>query len=168
MSENHATDHNTADRHADKVDIEELLRSGMSVQISPQGTSMYPMIRQGRDQVIIEPVNAEEVRRGDVLLYRRDHSILVLHRLHHHSREGLYMVGDNQTLIEGPVRPDQIRGRMAALVRGEKMISTGSFGWIITGRVWLFLRPLRPYIKKAGSLVKRLVRHIAGDSWKGK
>ena len=83
------------------VDIEKLLRENKAIQIRPQGYSMYPFLVPGRDEVVIESVDPHKVKRGDVILYRRTGSILVLHRVYRHDKTGIYMVGDNQTEIEG-------------------------------------------------------------------
>lgn len=66
-----------------KADIEKLLAEGNTIQLHPQGYSMYPMFCPGRDEAIISPVqDASELKRGDVVLYRRDGGILVLHRIY--------------------------------------------------------------------------------------
>ena len=38
---------------------------------SQRGYSMYPLIVPGRDEVFVERVSPESLRRGDVVLYRR-------------------------------------------------------------------------------------------------
>lgn len=148
-----------------KADIEQLLRDGYSVQLPTTGWSMYPLIVNGRDQVVISPLlfgeasskgRAEHFHRGDVLLYRRDSGILVLHRVWKVRPEGLYMVGDNQIEIEGPLRPDQVRGRMTAVVRKGRTISVNSPLYRIPTHVWLALRPLRPAISHGVHNIKKL------------
>ena len=64
------------------MDIEKLLEQGKRLRIKPRGYSMYPLIVPGRDEVFVERVSPESLRRGDVVLYRRrDENILVLHRI---------------------------------------------------------------------------------------
>ena len=106
-----------------KVNVAELLAQGQTVQFPPTGWSMYPLLVPGRDQVIVEPVDPAALRRGDVALYRRDQGILVLHRICRVRPEGFYLVGDNQKEVEGPLRPSQFLGRMAAVVRKGKTVS---------------------------------------------
>ena len=59
-------------------DIEQLLKDGSAIQLKPQGYSMYPLFHPGRDEAIIEAYPIDQLRRGDVILYRRDQGILVL------------------------------------------------------------------------------------------
>ena len=141
-----------------KVSVETLLAQGQSVQLPPTGWSMYPLIAEGRDQVIIEPASPAELRRGDVVLYRRDSGILVLHRICRCTEAGFYMVGDNQRAIEGPLRPDQIKGKMAAVIRKGKTIPVTSPVYRILTGLWLLARPVRPQISRFAASVKRLFR----------
>lgn len=138
------------------VDLEQLLARGNTIQIKPQGTSMFPLFIPGRDEALISPADASSLHRGDVVLYRRDESILVLHRIYKINARGFYMVGDNQTEIEGPLRPDQIRGRLTGIIRNHRYISVQNPVYRLLSGTWLLLRPLRPAISKAGSFIKHL------------
>jgi hypothetical protein len=146
-----------------RQDIEQLLQEGQNLNIKPQGYSMYPVLVPGRDEAIIEPINGRKLKRGDVVLYRRDKNvanggILVLHRIWKVRPEGIYLVGDNQKEIEGPLRPDQMRGVMAGMNRKGKFIPvTNAVYRVLTG-IWLWLRPFRPVISKTAAFFKRLVR----------
>lgn len=134
-----------------KIDIEKVLKTGQAIQIKPIGFSMYPLIVQGRDEVIIEPVDSSVVgslKRNDVVLYRRDNGRLVLHRIYKVKNKRFYMVGDNQMEIEGPLYEYQIKGIMVAVIRNGRMISTDNFVYVLYSRVWLRLRPLRGTIGK--------------------
>lgn len=138
--------------------IEEILESGRAVQIKPQGYSMYPLIVPGRDAVIIQKEDPAGLKRGDVALYRRDGSILVIHRICRKNEKGFYMVGDNQTEVEGPLRPDQIRGKMVALIRNGKEIDVKSLSYRILCSIWLFMRPVRRPVSLAAAAVKRRLK----------
>lgn len=140
-----------------RIDIEQLLEEGKIIQIRPQGYSMYPLLVPGRDEVLLEKTNPHRAKRGDVLLYRRPiEGILVLHRVYRHTKEGLYMVGDNQTVIEGPLALSQVKGRMIACIRNGKKISVKHPLYIVGSRLWLSLRIFRPLI---GRIIHRLHPH---------
>lgn len=142
------------DQKTNKVDIEALLASGESVQFAPQGWSMYPLIVYGRDQVIVAPADGHKLRRGDVALYRRDGSVLVLHRVWRVSADGIWFVGDNQKAVEGPLRPDQVRGVMTAVLRKGKYISVTDASYRFLSGLWLLARPLRPVLSKIAAFLK--------------
>lgn len=140
------------------MDIETLLKSGQTIQLFPQGYSMYPLLVQGRDEVILSPLPDRPLRRGDVALYRRDTGILVLHRICRCKEDGYYMVGDNQVQVEGPLRKEQVIGIMSGFVRKGKLFSSDNLWYRILSRVWLIMRPVRRCITVPGAKVKKLLR----------
>lgn len=142
------------------MDIETLLKSGQSVQLFPQGYSMYPLLVPGRDEVILSPLPDRPLRRGEVALYRRDTGILVLHRICRCKEDGYYMVGDNQVQVEGPLRKEQVIGIMSGFVRKGKLFSSDDLWYRILSCIWLVMRPVRRCITVPGAKVKKLVRKL--------
>ena len=69
-----------------------------SAQLAVTGTSMTPTFREGRDLVRLE--KDRPLRRGDVILYRRENGRYVLHRLMRVDGENLVCCGDRQTELE--------------------------------------------------------------------
>ncbi len=152
-----------------KQDIEKLLKAGQWVEFPPIGYSMYPLIRPGQDTVVVEPIAGKRLLRGDVLLYRRPRSILVLHRLVRIFPDGYYFVGDNHTEIEGPLKREQILGRMVCVCRGgaenrrtAKTYSMDHPILFLYAGAWLLLRPLRPLIGKGIHKLKVAFRFLQG------
>lgn len=90
------------DSSGSQIDLEQLLKDGNIIRIHPQGYSMYPLFLPGRDEALIESVCADACKKNDVVLYRRDSGILVLHRICRITDNGFYLVGDNQREVEGP------------------------------------------------------------------
>lgn len=131
------------------VDVELLLKGGTSVCVRPQGSSMYPFILPETDLVVLAPLEEEDkVRRGDILLYRRESGLLVLHRVYCVKQDGLYMAGDNQTELEGPISRKMVRAKMTAVIKkGHKILAKNPIYWSF-GRLWLFLYPVRRPIAK--------------------
>lgn len=152
------------------VDIDSYLSAGHSVSFAPIGSSMYPLfVPEYRDRAIIVPLkefagnaaacdetsNYEELpsltglKRGDVVLYRREDGMLVLHRIYRVRRqkpEGtrvFFMVGDHQSELEGPLPGSFLRGVMTGFTRKGRSHSVRNPGYIILSRVWLLMRPLR-------------------------
>lgn len=136
--------------------IEQILSEGKPVQFPPTGYSMYPMFIPGRDEAIVSPLTKRALKRGDVVLYRRDESILVLHRICRINKQGIYMVGDNQSEVEGPLRPDQVKGILTAFIRNNKTISVRNPIYLTTAHIWLFMRPIRRPIQLIVSNLKQL------------
>lgn len=139
------------------IDIEALLAEGKSIRIHPQGYSMYPLFVPGRDEAVIAPVGERRLKRGDVVLYRREGSILVLHRIWKRREDSFYMVGDNQSEVEGPLKKEQIRGILCRVIRRGKSFSVKNPFYRLPAAVWLFLRPFRPFLSKMAAGVKKLI-----------
>ncbi|MCR5544912.1 MAG: S24/S26 family peptidase [Lachnospiraceae bacterium] len=109
---------------------------------------MHPLLVPGRDEAILRPVEQEDIRRGQVLLFRGKRNLLTLHRVWKVKEDGVYFVGDNQVEVEGPIPREKIYGTMCGYVRkGKEYVVDGPIYTLIF-RTWLFLRPIRFYISK--------------------
>ncbi|MCM1089487.1 MAG: S24/S26 family peptidase [Muribaculum sp.] len=135
-----------------KISPEKLLMEGRTIQFTPMGYSMYPLLVPGRDQAVVAPMGDTVPRRGDVVLYRRIGGILVLHRVWKHKRDGFYMVGDNEKTVEGPLQREQLKGILVAVVRKGRSFSADHILYRMAAGLWLWLRPFRPHL--AGLLSK--------------
>ena len=133
---------------SEKIKITDLLSEEKSVQIKPIGYSMYPLIVPGRDEVIISPIRGRKLHRGDVLLYRRKNSKLILHRVYKIKENGFFFVGDNESLIEGPIDKASVYGIMTAFYHKGKKIKTNNFFYYLSWQLWLLLLPFRKPIGK--------------------
>ena len=138
-------------------DIEKLLAQGQTVQLSPRGYSMYPLFLPGRDQAVIAPLTRPP-RRGDVVLYRREGSILVLHRVWRVRRGKFYAVGDHQQEVEGPLEMKCLRGVLVGVVRKGHEFRTSNPIYRLLTWIWLYLRPVRIPMMAAAARIKRAVR----------
>lgn len=149
-----------------KADIEELLAEGRTIQIKPEGYSMYPLFVPGRDEALIAPADTESLRRGDVVLYRREGSILVLHRIWKRKGNDFYMVGDNQSEIEGPLGSEQVKGVLIGMIRNGRKLSLKNPVYRLYAGIWLMLRPFRPFLSQTAARCKRVLlrdSHTKGE-----
>ncbi|MBP5494502.1 MAG: S24/S26 family peptidase [Lachnospiraceae bacterium] len=137
---------------SEKIKITDLLSEGKSVQLHPQGYSMYPLIVPERDEVIISPLKDHKIKRGDVLLYRRKNDKLILHRVYKIKDDKVYFVGDNESVVEGPLDISQVHGIMNAFYHKGKKIKANNFFYFLSWQLWLFLLPFR---KPIGELIHK-------------
>ncbi len=119
----------------------ERLAAGQKVQFAPRGVSMLPMLRQGRDCVILSPV-PEKLKKYDLPLYRLDSGKYLLHRV---VRVGqTYSCrGDNLYLTETGLRHDQMLALVTGFTRDGKLYSVGAWPYRLYCRIWYYSFPLR-------------------------
>lgn len=119
-----------------------VLEEAESVPLVISGNSMSPFLVHGRDTVFLSRVSAP-LKRGDMILYRRDSGAYVLHRICSAEQDGYALVGDAQTLIEHGIRNDQVLAIVTAVRRKGKLLQRGSFWWDFFEKIWLRMIPFR-------------------------
>jgi signal peptidase I len=98
--------------------ISDLLERGHTVEFRASGDSMYPVIRAG-DVLVVEPLGARSLRRGDVVLADAMRG-LTAHRVLD-ARDGRIITkGDNAVEADAPLDHERILGIVTALQRGEE------------------------------------------------
>lgn len=127
-----------------------LLDSAEYVPLYISGSSMTPFLVHSRDTVYLSKVT-RPLKKGDMILYRRDNGAYILHRIYRVTPDGYRLVGDAQILIEKGVRPNQVLALVTAVRRREKLLQPGSFWWDFFEKVWIRVIPLRPGIVAAYS-----------------
>ena len=85
-----------------------------------EGDSMYPMLVEGRDTVIIIPPKFP-LKRLDVPVYRRD-GHYTMHRIVKVSKKGYIICGDNRTNLERDIKDKDIVGVLFAFYQDGKYI----------------------------------------------
>lgn len=112
------------------------------------GDSMLPLIRQGKDLVIIGRKTGR-LRKYDVPLYKRPTGEYILHRIIKVRKNDYILCGDNRTCRESGVRDEQIIGVLTAVVRNGKEIPVTDRRYRLYVRIWCGLVFLRlPLILK--------------------
>ena len=129
------------------------LQNGQTIRFSPNGKSMLPMLRQGRDSVELSPISGK-LRKYDLPLYRRRDGKYILHRIVQ-AGETYVCMGDNQFYPEPGVRQDQLIAVVTAFYRDGKRYTV--YGWFYRAYcvLWHYTRPLRRFWKRCISWIDR-------------
>ena len=73
------------------------------------GTSMMPLLKEGRERVELKPYCHERLKKGDVVLYKKNEGTLVLHRIiKTENGEFFTVLGDHQFNNDEWVNKNQI------------------------------------------------------------
>ena len=136
-----------------------LLDTAEYVPLNISGSSMTPFLVHSRDTVYLSKVT-RPLKKGDMILYRRDNGAYILHRICRVEPESYRLVGDAQIMIEKGVRPDQVLALVTAVRRKGKLLQPGSFWWDFFEKVWIRMIPLRPAVVAAYSALTGTLRKM--------
>ncbi len=127
--------------------LRDLVREGKEVSMLITGSSMSPFLLSHKDSICFK-APWRPLRRGDMVFYERRSGQFVMHRICKVRKEGLYIVGDAQWEIEGPVDPEQVFALVTKAHRRGKWIGPDDFWWKFYERLWIRLIVFRPVIFK--------------------
>lgn len=123
--------------------LKDLVNEGHSVPLLVSGSSMAPFLVHLRDTIIISKPK-QPFKRGDMVFYIRDSGQYVMHRIHHINKQGdLFIIGDAQTEIEGPIHPNQVFGIIKKVIRKGKTLQEGNLWWRFFQYIWIRIIPMR-------------------------
>ncbi len=123
-----------------KEQLAELEANGFYLSV-PQGISMLPMLKGGRDIAKVVRLTSEP-KRYDLVMYLRGDSQGVIHRVIGKKDGDYVIVGDNCWYKEY-VRPGQIAGIVTEFCRRGKWHTVDEKGYRAYVRIWVFLFPVR-------------------------
>lgn len=142
---------------ADLKSVEKLLETQDEVMTRTRGISMRPLLRQGRDVVVIKKPQFP-LKAGDAPVYRvKSKKELVLHRILKVRKDGVYIIRGDNLFSKEYVKEEQIVGVMTAFYREGKYCdcskSRAYKAYIFLNRVsyplrYLWSRKLRPVLGK--------------------
>lgn len=138
--------------------IKEVIENGGAARITVTGSSMYPFLRENIDSVELNKCTFDEIRRGDIVLIKRDNGQYILHRVIKKENTIFYMVGDAQQWIEGPLNEDQLIAVATAIWRKDKRISCSNLVLRLSTLMWLRLLPHRYFVIKVFKKIRNLTR----------
>ncbi len=122
-----------------------------------EGISMEPMLRQGRDTVIIKaPVFP--LKKYDIPVYHKNGGY-VMHRVVKVKKDGYVICGDNMTVLERDVCDSDIVGMLAAFYRDGKFVEYGDREYMRYAKWAVRTYPLRVLRRTLGK-IKRFLKRI--------
>ena len=107
---------------------------------------MVPFLVGGRDEAVLSAPDVKyKFGKNDIVLYKLENGIHVLHRVCRVSKKGIYTLGDGNTAIEGPFQRGEIAAVADYIIRKGKKIGRRNLPYLVLVTVWRAVRPLRPY-----------------------
>ena len=149
----------TIDTQAYLTVLRELIDDGNSVSLLVSGMSMFPFLEHERDTVYFEAPK-RELRKGDIVFYQRRNGQYVMHRIYGLKEGEYYIVGDAQSVIEGPVLRNQIFAIVTQVKRNGKIVNPSALTWRFFEKVWINLIPYRKILLLPYRLVRKVGRFV--------
>ena len=143
----------------EKVRFEDVLERDGRLVYTNRGVSMLPLLRQGKDVMIIDKLGPEGCRLYDAVLFKRDNGQYVLHRVMKIRDRQYWILGDN--CVNGEwVREEQLLGVLRGVVRGgrKRTLSAESLGYRLYVRLWCVPWRLRIFLQRTVRFPRRCAR----------
>ena len=142
-----------------KTTFEEILARDGQLVYTNVGDSMLPLIRQGRELLVIKPKTGR-LKKYDIPLYRRDSGQYVLHRILKVRPDDYVICGDNRWSREYGITDRHVVGVLTAIIRDGQEIPMTDWRLRLYAHLWCDLFPLRAGILRCLSVMKRVRRRI--------
>ena len=104
-----------------RSNIEEIIERDGQILEMPVGVSMWPMLKNRRDAIVIQKV-ARPLKTNDVVLYKRSNNRYVLHRIIRIDGDSLVIRGDNCDRSERDVKTGDVIGVLQGFYKGKRYI----------------------------------------------
>jgi len=142
-----------------KSTFEEIIEKDGKLIYTNSGDSMMPLIKEGRDLIIIKKASGR-LKKYDVPLYKRDTGQYVLHRIIKVRQDDYVICGDNRVNKEYGITDRHIIGVLTAVVRKGREISVSDWRYRIYVHLWCDLFPVRVIILKIIRKLKWIKKKI--------
>ena len=134
--------------------VREKLAMGGTATIPVRGVSMRPMLKEGRDSVVLSPIQGN-LKKRDIALYQRADGSYILHRIADVC-ECYTCIGDAQFVFEKGIAPSQMIAVVTAIRRGMRTIPITHPIYRLYAVFWGASRPVRYFARR----VKRKIYRI--------
>ena len=132
--------------------ITECIRDGGQFVFYPTGTSMLPTIIPGDDCVIL--VEAENIRKYDLVLFVRTNGVYVLHRIIGEKNGEYIIMGDNQTWTER-IKAEQVIAKVSEIrKKNGKILTFSEFSSVLRLTALFIFKFIRRVINKLKRIIK--------------
>ena len=138
--------------------IEEVLETEGVLVSTTVGTSMYPMLRNRKDTIVVKPCQGR-LKKYDVALYKCGASY-VLHRVLEVLPDSYIIRGDNCDAKEYGIKDAQILGVLVECYRGEKLLNLQGWPYKFYVRTHLMMFPIWKvcrFVKRGFKKIDRMI-----------
>ncbi len=135
--------------------VEEELSQDRPVTFRVRGNSMFPLLKDGKDSVMLYPCVGEELRVMDVVLfkYKGRH---VMHRIVSIDGDKLSMQGDGLPMTYEHCLRGDVLGRVGFVIKSSgKKLDVHSKKWMWPSALWCRMGVMRRYFLRIWRYIDR-------------
>lgn len=107
------------------IEVNRMLSKGCRVTMRPQGDSMIPFIKGGRDSIVLQ--KTKEVDTGYIVLAHIPEKGYVLHRIYRMQGERLTLMGDGNLHAREQCEKTEVSGKVIRILRNGRYVECDSF-----------------------------------------
>ena len=133
--------------------IEEAVGSGGTFRLYPRGVSMYPIIDEKTDSVLLGA--ADGIKKFDAVLYRRVGGKYILHRVVAEKNGTYTMCGDNQVVPEKGIKREQIVAKLTGIYKGDVFVPANDKKLCRRIRFIHAIRPFKRFFRRVVNKIRR-------------
>ncbi len=137
----------------------ELERGGRIIHTNV-GDSMMPLLREGRDLMIIEKRPQGRCKKYDAVLYKRPNGRYVMHRILKVRKNDYVICGDNRWMREFGVPDEWILGVLTGVIRDGKQISVTDRKYRLYVHLWCDFYWIRAAILRVKGRLRIIKRKL--------
>ncbi len=100
-----------------QIKFEEVLDKDNELFFTNVGYSMYPLIKQRED--ILHIIKTDNVKRGDIILYKSEIDHYVLHRILRIKKDKIICAGDYNYFKDKPITKEQVLGKLVDIKKKD-------------------------------------------------
>lgn len=142
-------------------------QEGIEAQLAEQGyhvsttvgMSMYPMLRDRRDRIVVLPVGEERLKKYDLPLYRRPDGKYVLHRIIG-VKDDVYVIRGDNTYLKEYVPHEWVLGYVSEFYRKERHVLASSRAYRFYAATWNLIYPVRWVCVKTRGILFGVIRKM--------
>lgn len=126
--------------------VEDEIAAGHTVRFRLRGNSMFPLLRNGKDVVVLKKCPTGALKPMDVVLfrYRGKH---VLHRIICRDGDNLLIQGDGSMVAKEQCTVHDVVGKVVQVCRPQgRTVSVESWKWRVPSHLWRYTGLLRKWI----------------------
>lgn len=126
--------------------VETEIAKGHSVRFRLKGHSMFPLLRNGKDEVVLYPCTEKELSPMDIVLFKYKGKHL-LHRILHKDGNCLLIQGDGSYFAKEECVSNDVIGKVHLIIRPSgKIQSVNDWSWKSPSFLWQKTRFIRPFL----------------------